>query len=411
MKYFHGQLLSFLIHEARIFKCKQKKNMGRKRKIPLSYRVRPWYRGDITSDSDEDDNNGPGPRTRPRMSHMLMSPEPFLSDPPSDPPSDPASLISSSFYGGLDSDIQSSPLSTVNEGDRRSVHGDEDLSVLPATLESHTDEDLSRDSASVLGISGSNIDDDLSGDHASLDGSSQRDPDSNIDDDLSGDHASLDGSSQRDPDSHIDDDLSGDSASVLGLSGDPHSPTVFEDVNSPSQFADDPPLEMDIASQVQSEDEVDPEVHSLHTSDSLIPEEEDQEETNYYILLDRLSRDWLNIELNHTVSKTASDLFWRLATSRMSELFSAKKAQNIRRKTPQMQQIRKKLEKQAPEIDMEIGYINHDTGEMEVKNNLRSTPVKLFPPSEYTKAYEIASVNVSISICIFIGIVVFNFTK
>ena len=81
---------------------KQKKNvrlnkqteMGRKRKLPLSYSVRPWYRGDISSDSDEELQIPPSSiQSRTEFSHV--SREQIPSDVPSQP------LSSESIISGM----------------------------------------------------------------------------------------------------------------------------------------------------------------------------------------------------------------------------------------------------------------------------------------------------------------------
>ena len=43
---------------------------------------------------------------------------------------------------------------------------------------------------------------------------------------------------------------------------------------------------------------------------------------------------------------------------------------------------------------MEIGYIERRSGELIIEKNLQSTPIKMYPPSEYKKANEMASVKV-----------------
>ena len=55
---------------------------------------------------------------------------------------------------------------------------------------------------------------------------------------------------------------------------------------------------------------------------------------DYSQMLNELAQDWMNIELNHHVSKMATNAFWSLALAKMSKLIAAKTNQNVRRKTP-----------------------------------------------------------------------------
>lgn len=97
------------------------------------------------------------------------------------------------------------------------------------------------------------------------------------------------------------------------------------------------------------------------------------------------------VEVNHHVSKTATELFWKVALKFFPKLRSAAETQ----KTYQFKTIRKKLyEEKVPNIFMEIGYKNRSTGEVEVVHDA-STPVKQFPPNQYEKLYEIATLKVS----------------
>ena len=125
------------------------------------------------------------------------------------------------------------------------------------------------------------------------------------------------------------------------------------------------------------------------------PEDDEPDERSYQELFEQVSRDWMDIELDHQVSKTASNLFWKIASSKMIKMFEKKRTENIGRKTPQFQQIRRNFNKTVPTISMDIGYIDKGTGELTVEHDLQQTPVKNYPPSQYKKAFEIAKVDVS----------------
>ena len=144
--------------------------------------------------------------------------------------------------------------------------------------------------------------------------------------------------------------------------------------------------------------------HSGRRSRSLSPRQSqtdsdiEAENEDYNDALHELSKDWLEIEINHHVSKTATNKFWEVATKKIFPLFQAKKRQKVEKKTPQFRSMREKLNRGIPPISMEIGYVSKTTGELIVKKDLQTTPVREFPPSEYQKVYEIASVQVRITI-------------
>ena len=107
------------------------------------------------------------------------------------------------------------------------------------------------------------------------------------------------------------------------------------------------------------------------------------------------------IEINHKVSKEASNQFWCLANAKFHELYVAKG--NRGRKIPQFFQLRDKLnEKKVPPINMEIGFKSKEDGEITVVN-AKSSPTSLYPPSNYKRLYEIVSVDVSILIVYMVG--------
>ena len=128
--------------------------------------------------------------------------------------------------------------------------------------------------------------------------------------------------------------------------------------------------------------------------DSDSSHEDGAENEDYFSILKEITRRWLHIESNHNISKTASDKLWRLVTAEFSNLLRARESENISRKIPQLQQLRKQTHKNLPTINMEIGYIHKESGEIIVEKNLRSTPRKRYSPAEYKKAFEIATVKV-----------------
>lgn len=100
------------------------------------------------------------------------------------------------------------------------------------------------------------------------------------------------------------------------------------------------------------------------------------------------------LEINHRVSKTCSESFWKLANDFFPLLYEAKKAQMIRKKVPQFQSIRNNLHiENVPEIKMKVAFENKITGEIETLTDLKSIP--RYSPQTYKKLYEMATVEVN----------------
>ena len=117
--------------------------------------------------------------------------------------------------------------------------------------------------------------------------------------------------------------------------------------------------------------------------------------TDYFDMLEDLSKKWLAIHLTHNVSLTATYEFWKLALIAMPKLMQMKNEQDIQRKTPQLVQLRRKIYKEmCPEIHMDFIYYNSQTQEtINVSSN--STPVKQYQSDpNYIKQCEIARVKV-----------------
>lgn len=127
--------------------------------------------------------------------------------------------------------------------------------------------------------------------------------------------------------------------------------------------------------------------------DFFFPGSEDENPTHLEILND-LSKQWLLNEVNHRVSKEASNKFWEISNRMFHQLYLAKENQG--RKIPQFPQLRTKLyENEVPDIKLSIGYECKETGEITVVEDVSSTPVSKFPPATYRKLYETAYVSVS----------------
>lgn len=101
------------------------------------------------------------------------------------------------------------------------------------------------------------------------------------------------------------------------------------------------------------------------------------------------------MELKHKVSKSAANEFWSLSMEKLPKLFQAKERDGNNRKIASFKTIRQSLyKKYVPKIKLEVAYEKKDTGDIIVLRDLESTPVNRFKPSEYTKLYESARVEV-----------------
>lgn len=101
------------------------------------------------------------------------------------------------------------------------------------------------------------------------------------------------------------------------------------------------------------------------------------------------------IEVDHHVSKEATNCFFDAGKKWFSLLERAKTTQGVGAKTPTFAHLRKKLyDAKVPKISMEISYKHRITGEITTVKDVESTPVGKYPRHEYEKLYESASVEV-----------------
>lgn len=118
---------------------------------------------------------------------------------------------------------------------------------------------------------------------------------------------------------------------------------------------------------------------------------EQTEIDDYNTVFEKLKSKWLLTEIHHSVSKTASEAFWRTGLHFFPKLESTR---GRKKKTSQFKTIRKKIHNNLlPEIKLEIAYKHRSTGEITVIND-SVTPSKRFPLSNYEKLYEIGSIKV-----------------
>lgn len=120
-----------------------------------------------------------------------------------------------------------------------------------------------------------------------------------------------------------------------------------------------------------------------------------EDEMDYQTLLETLKRKWMDTELEHTVSKVASNLFWSVAFKYIPKLLHVRELQRVKRKIPQFNQVRRTLHnKHTPAVDLEIGYKSKDSEEVIVVEDT-ACPKSRFPPDQFDKLYEIATVKVN----------------
>ena len=143
----------------------------------------------------------------------------------------------------------------------------------------------------------------------------------------------------------------------------------------------------------------DDEAHRVHEhllqeeghEEDLTEDDEMDEEEDYDTILEKLKSKWLLTEASHSVSKSASEAFWKVSLDLLPKL---NQGVGRKKKIAQFKTIRKKMyEDLLPEIELEIGYKQKSTGDViVVKDTI--TPLKQFSTSKYEKLYEIGTVKV-----------------
>lgn len=146
-----------------------------------------------------------------------------------------------------------------------------------------------------------------------------------------------------------------------------------------------------------SDDNVNSQEHNFavteeNLQDYIDSESESDIPKSFKEVLDHFKNEFLSIEINHHVSKTATNAFWMLTFKHIKELCHAMECDND--KIPQFGHIRNQLyDAKVPKVDMQIGYINKTTGQLSIVD-AEKTPVSKFPPKDFSKVYEIAQVKV-----------------
>ena len=112
-------------------------------------------------------------------------------------------------------------------------------------------------------------------------------------------------------------------------------------------------------------------------------------------ILDMFSSDWLLTEITHKVSKTGSNKLWDTAMKYIPMLIEAVAEEHYTRKIPKFSHLRRLLyTRHVPRITMSFGFLNRETGELKLETGTE-TPLRKFPPAQYKRVYEYASVDIA----------------
>ena len=121
-------------------------------------------------------------------------------------------------------------------------------------------------------------------------------------------------------------------------------------------------------------------------------EENVDEIEDFNTILEKLKSEWIEAEIDHCVSKTASDVFWRIGLNYFPKLEAA--FGRRRKKVSQFKSLRRTMyDELVPPIELEIAYRDKSTGEISVVKDT-NTPLKRFSSSKYEKLYEIGTIKV-----------------
>ena len=142
-----------------------------------------------------------------------------------------------------------------------------------------------------------------------------------------------------------------------------------------------------------------PVIHDINNDDDVDVDEdsEDQEEEDLQIQqpidepLEELAKQWLLIEMSHSVSKTASDEFWKAAQTFITKIYSKKKCKN-----QSFTHLRRQLMRRyCPDVCIDLAYKNTKTGEISIERDVRKISHAKFRKPDFEPLHEIASIKVS----------------
>lgn len=137
-------------------------------------------------------------------------------------------------------------------------------------------------------------------------------------------------------------------------------------------------------------------IYNYFSDDSNPESKDDNQDISYNDLLKKITKDWVNLEIDHRVSKKASNAFWLLAKSTFPKLHRARIQAMHYKPIPQLPTLRDKLyDTYVPPVKLNIGYQNVESNEItEIESS--KTPLSQFDRVQYKKIYEVATVQVNL---------------
>lgn len=108
----------------------------------------------------------------------------------------------------------------------------------------------------------------------------------------------------------------------------------------------------------------------------------------------------MNCEIHHNISKEASNDLFEISKKWFHKLMIAKDEEGIAKNVPQFVHLRRLLyNKNVPEVKMDVSYLNKETGESLLLEDLEKMPrASEYPPTKFIKQFEVATVKVILSI-------------
>ena len=377
--------------------------MGRKRKVPSSLQLNPWV--DSFDEYSEDEITPPPPRNialnvnSQSLLRQDLSPTPSipLSSESSDhasnkrrrpgtpsSESDAASIVE----GVSGSSVQSTPSICQNSGTGDNDHdptsfGSRDVSDLDdggdlEDLERHTNEDDLEGHTDEDDL-GSSEDTDL--DKDSLGSSEDQSGHTDLDEDNLGSSEDQSGHTDQVEDNH---------GSSLGSSEDLAGDTDRDEDNLGSTH------DVEGDGDGQDGDDSDSSDSGSDIDSWEGDEAEEEPETEYDKLYRIITEKWQLIEVNHNVSKAATNEFWEVAVRLIPTLIEMKK-NTVTRKIPQFVHIRRMMAKKLlPKINHSVAYRHEGSQVVHEVQDDDDEEEKIYKTASYTKLYETASVKVNI---------------
>ena len=127
-------------------------------------------------------------------------------------------------------------------------------------------------------------------------------------------------------------------------------------------------------------------------SDPSFSSGDEEEEEDYKGLLEALVKKWLNVQLTHEVSASATEAFWKTAMDFIPKLAEHRSQNNINKNVPGYKHLRSTLYKDyCPKIYMTFAYMKKSDNTIEIVE-CEKAPRR--PKSQYIKLYEEAHIKV-----------------